>query len=150
MRLYSRLHSLLNKPDLIRELVQDIHILEGLQIITRSSVSLKQQPTSWQEALIPYVRKCRLLDLVYITFCIVLLTHCVLALRLQRITHRLDLVQQSKSRQQVSVGTPQSNAKDMQWIHQQMNLMNHRLDQLKGEAQEYDQRIIALNQQNQL
>lgn len=149
--MYRRLNSLLNKPELIRELVQDTHILEGLRLITSSStVSQEQGPISWQQSLFSFIRKCRFIDLVYIVFCIVLLTHCVLALRLQRITHRLDLVQQSRSHQQGDAGTSQTNGNDMQWIHQQMSRMHHSLDQLKDETQGYNQRINNLNKQNQL
>jgi hypothetical protein len=130
--------------------VQDIHILEGLHIITPAAISQEQQPTSWPEALILRIRKCRIIDMVYITFCIVLLTHCVLALRLQRITHHLDLVQQSRYHQQSSTANSHSSSNDMQWIHQQMNQMHQKLDLLKDEAQGYDQRIIHLKQQEQL
>jgi hypothetical protein len=78
----------------------------------------------------------KLTDFIYIGFFLVIFTHCVLALRLNRITHRLEIVQINNK--------PYKPAGDSKWINHKMNNVHLRLDQLKGEVQDYDQRILKL------
>ncbi|KAF1798544.1 hypothetical protein FB192DRAFT_1288509 [Mucor lusitanicus] len=137
LRLYTHLHSILNKPDLIREIVKDERILEALHMIKPKPKAKSQTSnTSWKQSALNRICSPKLTDFIYVGFFLVLLTHCVLALRLHRITHRLEVVQHSSK-----TFKPQSDSK---WLNHKMNNVHHRLDQLRGEVQDFDQRILKL------
>lgn len=83
------------------------------------------------------VKSTRLISLVYFGFFLVLLTHCILALRLKRITNTLEMVQQNKQR-------PNHDVRETQWITNKIHRVSQRLDVLKDEVQDYHQRISSL------
>lgn len=143
LRLYSHLNSILNKPDLIQELVNDKQLLQDLNLTGRSpshASAKKQTPKGWVSYAMDHIGSTHLIGLVYFGFFMVLVTHCVLALRLKRITHTLELVQQNKQHH------PQTNEiRESQWINSKINRVHQRLDQLKDEVQYYNQRITNLN-----
>jgi hypothetical protein len=114
--MYSRLNSVLNRPDLIREIVKDEKVLE----MFKPNVIQTKRSLNWSYC-------------VYTFFIIAALTHCLLAIRLQRITKHLELVQQLKH-------TPTES----HWINHKMYTLQQKLDKLKGEVQSYDQRILNL------
>lgn len=137
-RLYSHLNSILNKPELIKELIDDQQLLQDLSLAGRpisKKTTKKQAGKSWASYAMDQVKSTRLMWFVYFGFFMVLVTHCLLALRLKRITNTLDLVQQQKH----------TTHSESQWIHSKMNRVNQRLDQLKDEVQDYHQRIKKLN-----
>lgn len=149
MRQFTHLHSILNKPELIRELVHDAQLLQDLDMHDKSKPSGPSQHLqttasnqNWISKAMHYTGSIRLVHFIYIGFFFVLLTHCVLALRLQRITHHLDLVQQRKkngfSQQQ------EKEVRDAQWITQKMDRVSYTLSQLQGQVQDYDQRILKM------
>jgi hypothetical protein len=131
------LHSILNKPDLIRELVNDPQILQDLDMTAEKSLPEKQAVASkdWLSSAIHRVQSIRLIHFICMGFFFVILTHCVLALRLQRITRRLDIVQQQKSLQQ------DKDIRDALWISAKMDRVSSSLNQIHGQVQDYDQRI---------
>ncbi|KAK4515523.1 carboxy methyl transferase for protein phosphatase 2A [Mucor velutinosus] len=137
LRLYTHLNSILNKPDLIREIVKDEHILEALQMIEPKPKTKNDTPNALRkQSALNRICSPKLKDFIYIGFFLVVLTHCVLALRLHRITHRLEQVQRNSK--------PLKPQSDSKWLNYKMNNVHHRLDQLKGEVQDFDQRILKL------
>ncbi|KAI7895289.1 uncharacterized protein EV154DRAFT_536144 [Mucor mucedo] len=146
LRLYSHLNSILNKPELIKELVNDQQLLQDLNLANRpnsNSNSSKSRSSTkkyagqgWISYAMDWVGSTRLIGFVYFGFFLVLVTHCLLALRLKRITNTLDLVQQQKH---LTTHT------DSQWIDNKMNRVNQHLNQLKEEVQDYHQRIQKLH-----
>lgn len=91
---------------------------------------------SWKQSALNRICSPKLADFIYVGFFLVILTHCVLALRLHRITHHLETVQHNSK-----PFKPQSDSK---WLNHKMNNVHQRLDQLRGEVQDYDQRILRL------
>ncbi|CAO0802577.1 unnamed protein product [Mucor circinelloides] len=137
LRLYTHLNSILNKPDLIREIVKDEHILEALHMTKPKPKTKSDTPNlSWKQSALNRICSPKLADVIYVGFFLVILTHCVLALRLHRITHHLETVQHNSK-----PFKPQSDSK---WLNHKMNNVHQRLDQLRGEVQDYDQRILKL------
>ncbi|GAN03068.1 hypothetical protein MAM1_0033d02519 [Mucor ambiguus] len=137
LRLYTHVNSILNKPDLIREIVKDEHILEALHMIEPKPKTKSETPnTSWKQSVLNRICSPKLTDFIYVGFFLTILTHCVLALRLHRITHRLEVVQHNSR--------PFKPQSDSQWLNHKMNNVHHRLDQLRGEVQDFDQRISKL------
>lgn len=137
LRLYTHLNSILNKPDLIREIVDDEHILEALHMIKPKPKTKNDKPSAaWKQSALDRICSPKLTDFIYVGFFLVILTHCVLALRLHRITHRLEVVQYNNKQFE-----PQSDSK---WLNHKMNNVHQRLEQLRGEVQNYDQRILKL------
>ncbi|KAL9558530.1 hypothetical protein MBANPS3_000866 [Mucor bainieri] len=135
LRLYTHLNSILNKPDLIRAIVKDDHILEALHMVKPKPKAKDETPsTSWQKSAVNRICSPKLTDFIYVGFFLVILTHCVLALRLHRITHRLEVVQHNTK--------PLKPQSESRWLNHKMNSVHHRLDQLRGEVQDFDQRIL--------
>ncbi|KAI8075517.1 hypothetical protein BDF21DRAFT_343506 [Thamnidium elegans] len=126
IRLYSHLNSILNKPYLVQELVDNVQLLQDLDLNDKDIPKQISEIDSKKE------RKSFLI-VIYICFFLILLTHCIMALRLKNITHHLALVQQK----------PQH--KDIHWVDQNMDRIHHQLNQIQGETQEYHQRIKKLN-----
>lgn len=81
-----------------------------------------------------------LTDCIYIGFFFVLVTHCILAIRLQRITHHLEWVQEQAH--------PIKH--DRQWVSEKISLAHEHLNQLKSEVKGYDERISKLRDQQKL
>ncbi|KAI8890673.1 hypothetical protein K501DRAFT_236245 [Backusella circina FSU 941] len=116
IRMYSKLNSVLIRPDLIREIVKDEKVLE----MFKPKVIQSKRSLNWSYC-------------VYTFFIIAAFTHCLLAIRLQRITKHLEFVQHLKN-------TPTES----HWINHKMYTLQQKLDKLKGEVQSYDQRILNL------
>ncbi|KAI8640186.1 hypothetical protein BD408DRAFT_420268 [Parasitella parasitica] len=136
-RLYSHLNSILNKPDLMRELIQDEDILEGLHMAEpKSNSQCKVSNFSWRQSALNHICSPKLTDFIYIGFFLVIMTHCALALRLHHITHRLEIVQSNNK--------PYKLEADSKWLNHKMNNVHQRLDQMKGEVQDYNQRLLKL------
>ncbi|CEP08384.1 hypothetical protein [Parasitella parasitica] len=137
LRLYSHLNSILNKPDLMREIVQDEDILEGLHLMEPKSNLLNNTSRfSWEQSALNRICSPKLTDFIYLGFFLVILTHCALALRLHHITHRLEIVQRTNKPYEVET--------DSKWLNHKMSNVHQRLDQLKGEVQDYHQRLSKL------
>ncbi|GAA5794882.1 hypothetical protein HPULCUR_000230 [Helicostylum pulchrum] len=126
IRLYSHLNSILNKPYLVQELVDNVQLLQDLDLNDKDIPKQIPEKNSKKDRK-PF------LVVVYICFFLILLTHCIMALRLKNITHHLALVPHK----------PQY--KDLHWVDQNMDRVHHQLNQIQGETQEYHQRIQKLN-----
>lgn len=133
MRLYSRLNSILNKPELIRELVDNVQLLQDLGLDDKSKALKQSIPAS--NTITDIIRSKPMITIVYICFFLVLLTHCIMALRLRNIAHHLEFAQQQK----------QPQHKDTFWVDHNVDRIHHRLNQLQSETYEYQQRIKKLN-----
>lgn len=121
----------------MRSIVKDEHILEGLHMVKPKAKSPDEKLNlTLKQSALNRIYSPKLTDFIYIGFFLVVLTHCVLALRLNRITQRLEIVQHNNK--------PYKPASDSKWLNHKMNGIHHRLDQLKGEVQDYDQRILKL------
>ena len=136
MRQYSHLNSILQKPELMRELVDDDQLLQDLHIRTKSQENQLQLPKSWTGRVLQKMSSLHLLNIVSIGLFVVLLTHCLLALRLKRITHHLESVQQQQYYSE--------DTKDVQWMNARMQLAQQQLSQLQSEANDFDQRLSKL------
>lgn len=141
-RQYSRLHSILNKPDLLVDLVDNPQILEDLHIKTASLSQKKQNQVSgnWVSQAMAFIPSIRLSNIIYVAVFLVLLTHCLLAFRLKRITQHLEVVQQQKE----SHHSQHDNIRDTLWLNQRIDHVQQRLAKLKGEALDFDKRILKM------
>lgn len=129
-RLHSHLSSVLKKPELIRTLVDDRALLQELRIIEPDKN--KAVSKSW--------KGLTMTECIYIGFFFVLVTHCILALRLQHITHHLEWVKHQTQ-------PPADVKQDQEWVSNKINLAHQRLDLLKSEIKGYDERIARLRNQ---
>ncbi len=129
----------------MRELVDNPKILEDLHITSNgSSVNRGRNLASkgWISQVVNTFLSIRLVNLIYFGFFLVLVTHCLLALRLKRITQHLEAVQQQKHVQHQELHP--KDTRDTQWINQRMDHVQQRLNQLKGEAHDFDKRILKM------
>lgn len=101
-----------------------------------------QTSEGWISQAIGTLTSMRLMNFIYLGLFVVFLTHCLLAFRLKKITQHLDSVKQHKITHHQHV--PIKDTRDTQWIHQRMDHVQQRLDRLKDEALDFDQRISRL------
>lgn len=134
----------MNKPDLLVDLVGNDQILEELHINTPNTLQKKQNQASgnWVSQAMAYIPSIRLSNIIYVAVFLVLLTHCLLAFRLKRITQHLEMVQQQKELHEHHYSP--KDTRDTLWINQKIGHVQQRLDKLKGEALDFDKRILKM------
>ncbi|KAI9487240.1 MAG: hypothetical protein EXX96DRAFT_552337 [Benjaminiella poitrasii] len=143
LRLYNHLNLILKKPILVRELTSNKRLLEALHMIEQTRQIHSESKDSRIAQVIESISSIKLINFIYATLFLVLMTHCLLALRLQRITQYLEVVQRHQSRLPYA-SDHNAMIKNPQWINQGMETVCEHLSQLKDKVQDYNQRVSQL------
>ncbi|KAI8331116.1 GRAM domain-containing protein [Blakeslea trispora] len=122
LKLYRHLHYVLSQPDLIQQLVQDDPSL--LDSLSHTPIS----PT-------PSSKLTRPTYLVYVGLFIVLLAHCILAIRMHYMSDHLQALYQQKM-----------VAQDNSWAESKIKSTQQMLDESDQEIHDFDQRLSGLAQ----